>query len=90
MLELPDIINHCNVYKIVNCSPKYSLSECCHYSRYEMFSIFSEHGMSPDALYRRYTSYTTNSYTLDTKLLVANQLTLKWSSVRPNMNTGIV
>jgi hypothetical protein len=49
---------------------KFSLSECYHYSRYDICAMFNTHRIYPDALNGCYASYTRNSDTLGTKLLI--------------------
>jgi hypothetical protein len=36
--------------KIFKCSPKFSLSECCHYSSYDICTLFSAQRITLDAL----------------------------------------
>jgi hypothetical protein len=39
--------------KIFECSPKFSLYECCHYSRSDIRrTMFSSHRINPNAVYR--------------------------------------
>jgi hypothetical protein len=47
--------------KIFKCSPKHSLSEYCNYCRNNVCTMFSAHMITPDALYRCYSSFTSNS-----------------------------
>jgi hypothetical protein len=49
---------------------KFSLSECYHYSRYDICAMFNTQRIFTDVLNGCYASYTRNSDTLDTKLLI--------------------
>jgi hypothetical protein len=55
--------------KIFKYSPKFSLSDCCDYSRYDICAMYSAHRITPDALYRCYASCPTNSDTLYKKII---------------------
>jgi hypothetical protein len=56
--------------KIFKGFPKFSLSECCHYSRYIICAMFSAHRITPVALYGYYTSSTRNTDTLYRKFFI--------------------
>jgi hypothetical protein len=62
--------------RIFKYSPKFSLSECCHYSRYDICAMFSAHNIPPDVLYRCYASCTSNPDTLYRKLLIPFRIKL--------------
>jgi hypothetical protein len=50
-----------------------------HYSRYDIFAMFNTQRIYTDALNGCYASYTRNSDTLDTKLLV--RLVIKFDTI---------
>jgi hypothetical protein len=56
--------------KIFKCSPKFSLHEYCNYCRNSIYNMFSAHRITPDALYRYYSSFTRNSDTFYSKLFI--------------------
>jgi hypothetical protein len=56
--------------KMFQCSPKFSVSECCNYSHSDICTMFSSDMINPSALYRCYASFTRNSDTLYRKLLI--------------------
>jgi hypothetical protein len=55
---------------IFKCSPKFFLYEYCNYCRNNTCNIFSVHWVTPDALYRYYSSFTRNSDTLYSELFI--------------------
>jgi hypothetical protein len=55
---------------IFKCSPKCSLYEYWNYCRINVCAMFSARWITPDALYRCYSSFTRNSGTLYSKLFI--------------------
>jgi hypothetical protein len=55
---------------IFKCSPKFSLSEYCNFCRNNTCKISSSHRITPDALYRCYSSFTRNYDTLYSELFI--------------------
>jgi hypothetical protein len=56
--------------KIFRCPPKFSVSDCRHYSRYDTYVMYSAHRITPDALYQCYASCPRNSDTFYRELLI--------------------
>jgi hypothetical protein len=56
--------------KSFKCFPKCSLSEYCNYCRNNIYTMFSGHRITPDALYRCNAFFTTYSDTLYSKLFI--------------------
>jgi hypothetical protein len=56
--------------KIVNVSPKFSPSEYCNYCRNNIYTMFSAHRITPDALYRCHASFTRNSDAFYSELFI--------------------
>jgi hypothetical protein len=51
--------------------PKYSLSQCCHYSRYDILRcMWSTYRTSANTLYEKYPPHTSNAQILDGKSLI--------------------
>jgi hypothetical protein len=57
--------------KIFKCSPTFSLSEYFNYCRSNICTMFSTHRITPDAIYRCYSSFNRNSDILYSKLFIS-------------------
>jgi hypothetical protein len=74
-------------FKIFKCSPKFSLSEYFNYCRNNTCKIVGAHRITPDALYRCYSSFIRNSHTLYSELFIPFLIKFDFVFVTINKHT---